>query len=156
MPSPVFIIVCSDVSQDRTTSRLSMFSLVERIEFVINDDTKFRERNGVRFSSSHPYKAVAVWLREEGDEEIEFEHEFCASTDTDSHAPMAPIADCQFRKEFHRANFILNADVLPTPPGTGTIWIESRLRRKGDQEWLMQRYPLHIELVSQSTPASAE
>lgn len=142
MLRPVYIIASQSTAEDKLTNLMSLFSVFESVEF-----------HAEPISGNHPmpaqqFRVVAVWMREEGDEAIEFEQQFRF------HRPGLGIeevsAPAQFRFEsperwLHR--FMLICNSFPPVSASGIFEVESRVRRVGSEDWVSQRYPIRVQYV---------
>lgn len=142
MLRPVYIIACQSTAEDKLTNLMSLFSVFESVEFHAGP------ASGNQPIPAQQLRVVAVWMRGEGAETIEFEHQFRF------HRPGLGIqevaAPAAFRFEssdrwLHR--FMLICDGFPAVSESGIFELESRVRRAGGEDWVSQRYPIRVQFV---------
>jgi hypothetical protein len=88
----------------------------------------------------------AAWMRDDQDDpthEFQFEMNFLLPPD---HARSQILAGKLFFEEgkpVRRTALVFLSPLAVSQPGL--MWVESRLRRSGDNEWLSQKYPIILE-----------
>jgi hypothetical protein len=143
MPSPVFIICCESGSDDSLTGLASLFNVIDT--FVVNsapvEDTN---QATVPRDGAPSLRIVATWRAIcpddfEGEFESELRMIFEPSGETQSLA--AQTIRFWREKPRHRLTAVIGALNLPM---SGTLTVESRIRRRGSDAWLSQSYPIDV------------
>jgi hypothetical protein len=140
MPKPVFIICSESGSEDRVTGLVSLFKVIERIEL---HDRPAPEEGRPIVPHPLPFQFVAVWALSEGDDtdhEYEFEHKLTLPEGRETTLQSGTFF---FEKERprHRFTVIVNGFV---PKGAGLFRVESRIRKVGEGNWLVQAYEMPV------------
>jgi hypothetical protein len=155
MPVPVYIICCESGSEDSFTGLASLFNVIDRI--VVRPAASEEKGNSEhRAHGATSLRIVSVWMGEEaGDFESEFETEIRITLLP--HGDEAVLYSEPFRlspeKRRHRTTVILNRAYFKE---TGTLVIESRVRRIGETEWITQRYTVDIHFKLGDDMTSSE
>jgi len=154
MPRPVFVILAHGVSEDKTTNLVSLFTIVEVVRHPVAAEEKptdpSSDKTTFRLSLFSELTALAVWMREDGDEQTVFEHQFAVyvpgETDEKLTVPPQPF---QFEAEKSLRRFRLNIQgLLPVGKESGIMELESRVRKaESSDEWLRQRYPIVSQIL---------
>jgi hypothetical protein len=146
MPKPVYMICAQSMTQDKDTSLVSFFTVIERVTMILRP-------TGQSAPPPIPYddltrdvttfKVMATWIREQ-DDNGEFEHEFSVVADGEekSHG-CRPFV---FNEEKFIQRFVLVVHGLPVPAKAGIVLIKSKVRRHGSEDWLFQEYPIIVDL----------
>lgn len=145
MPRPVYIIVAKEAIEDKATNFLSLISVVEVFNVAIfpnpqDLDPQFSDALRDARRLANRFHAMAVWMREAGDEEVVFEHQFVMALP--QREDLLPAAPFQFNAEFPLQRFRLQIQGVPLLEESCTIHIESRVRRHDTGEEWRQRYPI--------------
>jgi hypothetical protein len=145
MPRPVYIVVAKDIVEDKSKNFLSIFSVVEIVNLTVGPDRPdldpevLQELNESR-RRAYEFTTVAVWMREAGDDDAQFEHQFAIVLP--DHEDLLPAAPFQFDVALPLQRFRLIIQGIPAPEESCTINVESRVRRvETGQQW-SQRYPI--------------
>lgn len=145
MPSPVFILVARTAVEDKATRFLSFFSVLEMLTVsqsppVGNADPALVSALNRALRQANEYTAFAVWMREDGDDDIVFDHQFSLIfPDREDQVPATPF---QFNAEFPLQRFRLSIQGIPPLAESCIVYAQSLIRRPGtDQTW-HQRYPI--------------
>jgi hypothetical protein len=140
MPQPVYIICSELISQDKETNQLSIFSIVESLEAHRGQTQRKQGHNVVGKS-----RIVAVWMKDDGDEEVQFEEEIVFLLPPNDKEVVAAKGTFHFEsgKYLHRS--IINMLGWPPIKGSGVMWVQSRIRRKDDEQWKTQSYPIVVD-----------
>lgn len=153
MARPVYIICAESLSLDQNTHLMSLFSIVERLQFfqtqsAAEADQKVKETPQAFHSQSLKLQVVATWMKQRGDEGQEFEHQFRMLHPSIGERELNAPTKFQFpdEKEIHR--FTLSARGMPPISKSGIIEFESRVRVVNSGEWRSQSYPVVFEMVS--------
>jgi hypothetical protein len=89
---------------------------------------------------------TAVWMQDPEDSpETPFEFEIRVCLPTRGDWVSATSGTFSFSKKLHR--FCVTLFLLPFQ-GTGTMWVECRVRRTGTKEWVSQCYPILVEDIT--------
>ena len=84
-------------------------------------------------------KAIAVWMQEDEDKDVEFEHEFVFVHDGKEDS--TGISPFVFKGLFNR--FIMTLGGFVVPAASTMYYFRSRIRKRGENDWLTsQVYPL--------------
>jgi hypothetical protein len=149
MPKPVYIICCESVVIDSFTGLPSYINVFDTLKIAITalpavagTLPEFSVMQNLRI------RAAAVWMLEQDEEEKlneEYEHGFLIHPPSRSAGPgLSPTVHFKFDKPFYRFDAVVQG-----PPFTeeGMCFVESRIRKKGAEEWKSQNYPLRIEVI---------
>jgi hypothetical protein len=130
MPKPIQLIIAQGTSEDREGGLMSLFGILDTISIAPVPPAKPGE---LVFLVYRPLRGVALWMREDGDDESqEFEHEF--------HSKVS----FHFTKTFFRSVVKIDAPILFQTPGVAHA--VSRVRRVGAADWISHDHPIIIEL----------
>jgi hypothetical protein len=140
MPRPSYIICAQHIVEDKRTSLVSLFNIVERVEIhplPTVDGPIFLEAMNLHFQ--------AVWMREDGDNaQDEFEHQLLITSTAADPIIGVPVT---FRFENPLQRFAGRIQAHLMFAGPGTMRVESRIRRVGSDGWLTQDYLIPVELA---------
>lgn len=153
MPSPVYILCSQAGVEDKTTRLLSHFNVLERISVAI---ARPQERDAVRQPLLHYFfRLVAVWLREEDDQEmVTYEAEIAIRPPVGDETIIGKTEFTFGQGKFHR--LYLNAP-FPESITPGLLRMECRIRPVNSQEdWIRQSYPIIIDAVESSEVEGTE
>lgn len=149
MPTPVFVVCSESISQDRETNKLSIFSIIERLNLRIGEKpdgtpekiaiTAFRGR------------LTAVWMFNPGEVNIPFEHEVAFLLPPNGEELLGPKTDFLLREGFQFYRFITPLVGFPAILKSGTLNLVSRVRRVGDSDWISQSCPVFVSVNEPST-----
>jgi hypothetical protein len=132
---------------------VSLFAILEKIQSLTLPDPK--EIQGPVVLLYQPFVLMATWMAESGDTpDVEFEYELRAIVPAAQPVPglvagqaIVGLAAGTFRFETPIHRFTAPFE-QPVPVGlSGTLWFESRIRKKGVEEWLSQAYPILVEIA---------
>ena len=149
MPKPVYIICSESGAEDKLTSMLSYFNIVESLILTTPPPGQVRPFR---------FRVFGVWSREDGDEVTQdYETQFVVF--------MPPEGTEVALTQVSPVLLPLNADILkvyalydnllPFKSG-GQMVIENRVRRKGDTQWKAMQYPIKVVDARQvSAPVSS-
>ncbi|HKI33848.1 MAG TPA: hypothetical protein VKA46_18490 [Gemmataceae bacterium] len=155
MPRPVYLLCSQSGAIDETSNAISFFNLIEEVK-------RFKIPKKHLASAFRPLamRVVACWMNADGDAPGQvFEAQFAAKYPNkgeelpDEYIFSTPAFS--FKTVYHR----LIAPVVELPPfaGPGILWIECRVRRQGEQDWLAkQEYPIQLIDVTPSGPGGGE
>ncbi len=147
MPRPIFVLPAQGVVEDRDTNMLSIFGVIDQL--TIGEGLR------AKATPDHPavpidagiIKVLAVWMREDGDNDVDFEHQF--SIIHEGKEELDAKVQFRFKGPLHR--FIMTVAGFLVPEHSSMVYLRSRLRRVGSEEWIgSQDYPLWVRLVAPS------
>ena len=149
MPLPAFTLCASDLIQDKDTNQLSIFNVIGKVTV-----RKFRPDQpkpvGELADNEMPFgmgvmKVVAVWSKLDGEDGVELEHEFrVLYGDTDDRAGGEPFV---FNERLSYYRFFLAMRGFPFNDGSDVVIIRSRVRRKGEDQWVSQDCRILVEVI---------
>jgi hypothetical protein len=146
MPEPVYLICAESGAEDKQTDILSLFNIVERL--VI---TPMPPVDGVVLVPPQVLRVVAVWMRNENDgPEDEFEQQMVFSPPAGAASVMTGVTPFRFEKLLHR--FTVKMNIALAFAGPGMFWVETRVRRRGADEWITHRYPIVVDAEPPTPP----
>ena len=77
------------------------------------------------------FKIVSNWMKEDGDENVEFEHEFSAITPDGAERHFGKDVWPSFRHALQFQRLIVESKGIPLVRKSGQLWIVSRMRKTG-------------------------
>jgi hypothetical protein len=147
MPRPTYIICAERSVEDKRTSLVSLFNIIEQVEI-----RPLPAAEGTIFVEAMNLHVHAVWMREAQDTaQDEFEHQLFI-TFAGADPIMAVPTTFRFEKPFQRFTAHIPSQMFAGP---GTLRIESRIRRTGADAWLTQDYLIPVlvaEPVAENQP----
>lgn len=154
MPKPVYIVCANSVTVDRESNFVSILNVIEKLDVTVQiDKTPDGGRPTSRFHITEA-QAVAVWSKVPGDDGKEFESQF-RITSPEGTVSESPIVPFEFEKGKLLHRFILKINVMPFHE-SGTLQIESAVRKKGTNTWQSQSYEIVIERTVKIDPLLAD
>jgi hypothetical protein len=147
MPRPIYIIAATKTSEDKFSGLLSLFEIIEVLDVQLippkggEDLAVIQAHNKGRMAAAES-TVIAVWMREEGDEDKVFEHQFALIfPDREQALSAVPF---QFSPDAQLQRFMMKLQGFPVPPESTVIEVESRIRVQDSATWNKntQRYPL--------------
>lgn len=137
MPLPSYIVCSESVSEDRVTSQISLFNIVDRVQFA-------KLPPGVIAVGGINFAITAAWRREDGDTGREFEFESGVFTPEEFRYVLG-----NGTLVFSAQNVRIVSRVFGSVPATksGIMRAFSRIRIKDDPEatWHTQQYLIDVE-----------
>ena len=153
MPKPVFIICAENIAVDQDSNLVSIFNALENIQ--VNVQVSISPRRGKKAKTQlviqqRLFKAVAVWMREEDDVDKKFESQMAIilPDETEKATETTPFTFSPGPKQLQR--FVLSSTIPPLAK-SGIMRVQSRVRKLGRKRWMVQDYPISIEVVT-ATP----
>lgn len=154
MVRPLFIICSKSGSEDKETGLLSIFEVLEKV-FVV----KIAPQEGTNppiILPSPSMRMIAAWMIESEKEEKygeQFEYELRLVMPPNGSVLLLGGGTFSFaeNRPVHRFTLQLAAS-LPFE-GTGTMWVESCVRKPG-KDWNIQSYPVLVEEIPAASPPS--
>lgn len=149
MPRPVYIIAADSYSEDRGTNILSVFHILERIEYlrqVIQDGVPLFPEPAEASDSGLHFNLLAVWMKLPDDNpELTYEYEMAVihpdkteNIVTSGESQMFPSDDRPLQRMVVRFKRF-------APKSAGIYRFESRVRVVGEETWQRQDFPLTVE-----------
>ncbi|HEY5311120.1 MAG TPA: hypothetical protein VIK18_01330 [Pirellulales bacterium] len=135
------------MSEHPQTRELTLFSVIDAIR------AKQVGPNAIA-DEAFRFKIVSNWMREDGDEDVEFEHEFAAVSPDGHESISAGTTGLRFDPRLRFQRFIVESKGIPVIRSSGWLWIVSRLRKVGSSDWLVQRCPIFVSLFQPVTAAA--
>ena len=151
MPRPIYIICCHDIIEGKNDNLVTIVKIVERISILKRQPIK--EGEPIQIPPINILRAVAVWKKEEGDDDREFEGEMAVLAGEKEIGRAASNFRFTPGKILYRFNLEFPVFSLSTNDG-GWIEIQSRVRPVGETEWLTQSYPFICEVEESSESLS--
>lgn len=140
MPRPLYLICSKSGSEDKQTGLLSMYHVLERLALAPQEPDRPRPP----FS----FRIVSAWLREEGDDK-EQEYEFSVLLHFPSEDQGREVAKDSFYLTHPIYRIVINAQ-LGGCDGPGILTVESRIRPVGTEDWVVQAFPILVEIASKA------
>lgn len=148
MPDPAYVVCAQNVTRDESNNLVSLNSVIERM--LIRIDPKHKKPRKKKGDGPvlipAPLKGIAVWTREDSDGEKEFESEVVLRTPDGEEAVMAETT-FNFSESQNLQRIFLNFAGIPWMTKSGTLIVESRVRRKGNKRWKSQSYPILVDIA---------
>lgn len=154
MPTPAYIICSRTGAIDRDADTVHCFEILETI--------KIRQTNVAEMRTAKPdqmasFRVVAVWHRDETTDqpgqvfEAELAVRFPDREGTIPELVAARYDNIEFATPIHR--LLAHRLTFAALPGPGLMLVESRIRRKGDTEWVSRQTfsAMLIEVEGQSS-----
>jgi hypothetical protein len=139
MPSPVYILCSESGAEDRETGRLSLFNIIEQVNFA-------RQQQGsasIGTFGGLSIQAVAVWAKEESDDpEQEFEFSFVVQFPG---RDLLTAHSGKFRFQGRLSRLILQM-MNASFDAAGEFSVECQIRKyvPTDAKWMCQRYSFPV------------
>ena len=147
MPKPVFIITAQGISEDHDSRLVTAFSIIEKIQVAVlkaGDSPEPRSRPSIPVNFG-VNKTIAVWKRTPGDSGL-FGHEFVIRFEDQERR--ANLTEFEFPPNADLKRFMLTMQGFPVPKESGDVFVVSRIRKKGGEQWMSQEYPIAIEVIT--------
>ena len=148
MPESAYIVCAKNVSRDESNNLVSLNSVVERM--LIRIDKKHKKPKKKKGEGPvlipAPLKGISVWTREDADTDKEFESEIVLRTPDGQESVMAETT-FTFSESQNLQRIFLNFAGIPWMDKSGTLVVESRVRKKGNKRWKSQTYPILVDIV---------
>jgi len=145
MPKPVYIIAAHGLAEDKTTNLVTIFAVIERATITLRRNVE--QKAGVPPVTPIEYgvmTTLAVWKKEPGDTGL-YEHEFLIKFE--GQEKPAGVVEFEFEPEMELKRFSLIMQGFPAPTKSCDVYIVSRIRKKGDSDWLSQQYPITFVVI---------
>jgi hypothetical protein len=152
MPSPVFIVCSEGGSIDRHTNMLSIFDVIEKLNFKLfdkppsPDDTHVQKSQmaGMKPMTIHSLRMTAVWRRDEVDIGKEFEFRTLIQLPGVPEPVVAGEGQFVFKTLLHRMIAGFHHDL---PQQSGKLIVTSAIREIGSNDWIEQKYVIPVERI---------
>ena len=139
MLRPLYILCCESGSIDRFTQKASHFNILEQLHATaVPDDLK-----SIAARPTTDFTIFALWIGEDEDLEQQFDYVLSVRLPGDEQEHIVNEGDVTFTSRRHR---FIGRVIMGSPKEQGTILVESRIRRKGQTEWLTQTYPVDVSI----------
>ncbi len=147
MARAIYIICSESGAIDQETGRVSLFNVFEKISVGTLDEVR---KLGV--PGSLVLCVTAAWAPEDGDMDEPFEHETALLPPGADNEAVVTKGHFVFKTFVHR--FLTR--VMDPPIGqSGTLHVEHRIRKVGQDNWLRQTYRIPVELIGTRQPEPA-
>jgi hypothetical protein len=156
MPRPVYIIPAKLVTVDQRTNLVTIGAITEmhivravRRDGDASDDLEAARDSGKVAGTieAQETQVVAVWMKEEGDEEKAFEHRLSLRRQGSDESTEIGIQPFQFPPEKRMSRFIGILKGMLPPGESCVVELESCVREIGTEEWIVQSYPLVFDVT---------
>lgn len=159
MPQPQYILCCESVSHDKVTNLLSCFHVLEGYIITRGTEPIPEDKIDVATMASNIFKlvGVAVWRTDETDTpERDMEYQLSLAV-PEGDEVMLREGEFRMTKQFHRFTTKVIMPSIPAAQSGDMVFI-SKVRAKGEQDWLTQRYtiPLTVNVVEGFRPTAEE
>lgn len=149
MPRPHYIICSESVSHDQITKRMSLFHVLEGFQIISTKNNQADDDSGQSpgIPARPVFMGVAVWMRAEDDDTEEVYEFETTATSPGSDEKVVQKGEFSFGNVFQRfvSGFVLNHPWKES----GFFVYKSKIRRQGAADWLVQDFPIPIEVVTQ-------
>jgi hypothetical protein len=139
MARPVYILCSQSGTEDKHTGMISHFNV---LEMALISPIPAQEPGKPIIIVSQPIQIVAVWMRDDGDIDREFEFELYLLIPPKMTRFDLGKGTFSFTKFRHR--FTVNIQGQPPLEGCGEMSAVSRIRPVGSDAWITQEYPIII------------
>lgn len=147
MPDAAYIVCAQNVARDEKNNLVSLNSVIERM--LIHIDPKHKKPKKKKADGPvlipAPLKGIAVWSRESGDTDKEFESEILVRTPDGEETVMASTT-FTFTDAQNLQRIFLNFAGIPWMDSSGTLVVENRVRKMGNKRWKSQSYPILVDI----------
>src|ERR1051325_11600420 len=137
MAKPVFILCSEAISVDQETQALSIFNVLEKVQFKKLPKPK-DDGSRVAVVETFKMRILSIWLREGADIGETFETESFVTIPPNNLTIGFPRQTFQFTSPLHRINLLLHG-LLPFQV-SGEMRVTSQIRKLGDEKWISQDY----------------
>jgi hypothetical protein len=148
MPLPTYIICSLSGAQDAATGSVSAFDILESIQFAALPQGQL--------AAAPLMRVVSTWMRQDDDmPETRFQAELVLHIPNMAQEQIATPAPVEF--VFARPLQRLTWQGIPITDlhGPGTMYVEVRVRRSGEQNWLgSHRFPIIVQEIAIPPQAS--
>lgn len=157
MPKPAYTLFAQSISQDRETNTLSVFHIFEKLQQRNLADGETLDPRDPNANTAFRGVVVSVWVKDPADFGRAFLYELALiPPGTDEEEVVIGTSEMKFSedrsKPFERITIKLIGFPLATKT-SGILWMESRIRAKTASEWITQRFPLAIDVVTDQPSA---
>jgi hypothetical protein len=160
MPIPLYVLPAHGITEDRDNNLVTVFMVIEQfilrkhpgavlgtpLEQVVPD---------VAPMTSGLIRVIAVWMKEDEDQGIEFEHQFGIAVQ--GQEQWGDISKFSFHPDKPLYRFIMASDGFLVPTEACQGYFVSRIRRMGTEKWThSHRYPVNVILLHDPTGPSTQ
>lgn len=150
MPLPAYFICTEGLSVDRDTNRITAYNLAEGLLSIQISAMQQAAQNQQPIIPPTPLRLVSVWMREDKDNPgIPFEHQFVFHIPGNEEITAGETPFAFTKSRFHR--LISPPTIIPGIATGGILKIESRIRQKGDNNWIGSQF-FYLELLPIQLP----
>ncbi|AMV24592.1 hypothetical protein VT84_09365 [Gemmata sp. SH-PL17] len=165
MPLPVYTLLARGLLEDTSTKLVTAYNLVEMIDIhKISEETN--QPDGTKVIRWNPLFIISAWMIDLKNNETEkdrfIQEIFFEIPDTDSPLGFTKLDLISSDFKFAPQNgMLINRTTVqldsPIPfAGPGIMWVASRIKRDGTEEWTTQKYPVVVrERIQKETDAPA-
>jgi len=162
MPKPVYQLCASNVSIDRESNSLSVFSVIERvvIEAFLPPQGDLSPKMAVLLNNppvvSFSGRVVVVWLAEDADHGEEFEQRFSIVSPNGSELLSLNLPNFKMDTSTKSPLFrqLVGLQSLPPMCESGVWYMVTRIRKANseDNSFAVQQSPLIVDFVEKEAP----
>lgn len=147
MAKPLYIVCAESGVEGKEKNLISIFNVLEKVTLSIESLEK-SDPSGPAKAVIQPLMlwAIAVWMKEEGDEGRQFESQFVVFSPDGAEIIKAEPKVFGFVSGKYLTRMILRLQLVVTSFPEGFLRIQSRIREVGKTEWLSQEYPILVEV----------
>ena len=166
MAKPAYIIGAQTIIEDKDTSLVSAMTIIEKFTITVGRPAEAAPAPQPDTAqiltptpTNLPWAVIAGWIKEPGDEGVEFEHQWAVYTAAgdDTTSSSMPIVPFSFAAgAFTQNRFRLTLPGMFPVAKDGFAIIESRIRKDGETDWLPQQFLFAIEVVSEGAEEQLE
>jgi hypothetical protein len=151
MPRPLYIVCAQSSADDKESSIISIFNVVEKLQIA---QLPTEEHPGSKLLLLWPgLRAVSAWMAT-ADEDYTAEFESSMVLHFPGNPEPFEASRSTFRFESQAKptmRFTAKFETPPTATVPGILRVEQKIRRVGSVEWLSHDYPIIIDLVPTAT-----
>lgn len=147
MAKPLYIVCADSGVEGKENNLISFFNVLEKVTLAI-EALKQSDPSGPPKVVIHPLMlwAVAVWMKEDGDEARQFESHFVVIRPDGAEIIKTEPKRFGFVSGKYLTRFVLRCQLTVTSFPEGFLRIQNRVREVGKTEWLSQEYPILVEV----------
>lgn len=160
MPIPAYLLLAHGMLDDATSGLITAFNIVEAIEAKPVSGLP-KTKDGITILRWSPLYVIATWMIDQKAGESRrdvFEHEvrmLLPDPEAEEETQILSVVadEFSFREAPEKPLYRLTVGLQSPVPlaGPGLMWVESRTRKKGAPEWIVQRYPVVVKHVLRSS-----
>ena len=147
MARPLFILGFESSSVDRVTGLPSYFHVFDSMDITLKPMTP---ADGPQRTHSDILKVslAAAWMRDDLDLDTDvFEHQLRIFS-TENEVRVVSESEFEFTANSHRFDVQIGLGTLfNDSTKSGIVRVESRIRKRGDELWISQEYPIRVNFT---------